>query len=851
MKTLAFDNEVDLKFKLYNSIFLTLPLDGIHRTGILLPILRDSCDEGLKDGKTPVEILDTFFQKHTSFTTEKERQDFMFRILQYVERQIVLVDSLEDAAFSKVNDLDGKGSLRALTERLERKNKIQDLKKALSNFGVKIVLTAHPTQFYPGSVLGIITDLDLAIQNNGLTQIQILLQQLGKTPFFQKQKPSPLEEAYNLVWYLENIFYKSAGDLYDKIVEKSGLGGNSEFNGQLISFGFWPGGDRDGNPFVTVDTTLKVAEKLRTTILRNYYSDLRKLRRRLTFQGIYEKITSLEQRFFLAIDEPSPAKRIQLKEIQQILDEIEKKLKKEHNGFYVDLLRSFRNKVRLFGFYYATIDIRQDSRVIKNTFENLLAENPSVQLETLKDNCEKLFSIKGKVVNKVLPDRTQQDTVNTFKAIQEIQFQNGEKACNRFIISNCRQPEDVARVFAMARLTTWKNKIPLDIVPLFETIDDLENAGNTMRLLYISPNYRKHLESRNLQQTIMLGFSDGTKDGGYFSANWNIYKAKENITRISREMGISVIFFDGRGGPPARGGGDMHNFYASLGNEIANQEIQVTIQGQTISSRFGTHISAEYYLELLLTAGLENLLLFEPSKQLSEEERQILEEMSQISLEEYRRFKASEHFLPYLEKLSTLKYYNMANIGSRPSSRKSSSKLEFSDLRAIPFVGAWSQMKQNVPGFFGVGTSLKAMEKKGKFKECKNLYSNSLFFKTLIDNSMQSLCKSYFELTKYMEKDLEFGDFWKWIFYEYQLSYDMLLKVSGQNELLESNPSSKKSIELRESIILPLLVIQQYAMIKIREMELKNEDKDKGYKTYQNLVVRSLYGNINASRNSV
>jgi len=850
MKTLAFDNEVDLKFKLYNSIFLTLPLDGIHGTGILLPILKDSCDEGLNEGKTPVEILDTFFQKHTSFATEKEKQDFMFRILQYIERQIVLVDSLEDAAFSKVNDIEGKGSLRALTERLERKNKTEELRKTLSDFAVKIVLTAHPTQFYPGSVLGIITDLDFAIQKNDLFQIQTLLQQLGKTPFFQKKKPSPLEEAFNLIWYLENIFYKSAGDLVDKVIEKSGIEKNSDLNGQLISFGFWPGGDRDGNPFVTVDTTLKVAEKLRITLLRNYYTDLRKLRRRLTFQGIYEKMNSLEQRLFQAIDEPNPSKRIQLSEIHQVLDEIEKKLKKEHDGFYADLLHSFKNKVSLFGFYYASIDIRQDSRVIKSTFLELLKKN-SLPSDLAESSYEKLFSVEGNATNIWLSDPVHQDTLDTFETIRKIQHQNGEKACNRFIISNCRQAEDVARVFAMARLSTWKNEIPLDIVPLFETIDDLENAGNTMLLLYKDPIYRKHLESRNLQQTIMLGFSDGTKDGGYFSANWNIYKAKENITRISREMGISVIFFDGRGGPPARGGGDTHNFYASLGSEIENKEIQLTIQGQTISSRFGTHISAEYYLELLLTAGLENLLLSEPSKQLHEGERQILEELSQISLDEYRRFKESEHFLPYLEKLSTLKYYGMANIGSRPSSRKSSAKLEFSDLRAIPFVGAWSQMKQNVPGFFGVGTSLKEMENRNKFEKCKKLYKNSLFFKTLIDNSMQSLCKSYFNLTKYREKDAEFGDFWRWIYNEYELSYEMLLKVSGQSQLLESNLSSKKSIELRESIVLPLLVIQQYALIKIREIEEGNEKKDKSYQTYQNLVVRSLYGNINASRNSV
>jgi phosphoenolpyruvate carboxylase len=200
--------------------------------------------------------------------------------------------------------------------------------------------------------------------------------------------------------------------------------------------------------------------------------------------------------------------------------------------------------------------------------------------------------------------------------------------------------------------------------------------------------------------------------------------------------------------------------------------------------------------------------------------------------------------------MSVLKYYGEANIGSRPGKRNQSDKLNFEDLRAIPFVGAWSQMKQNVPGFFGVGTSLKKIEQEGLLADCIDLYQSSLFFRTLVANSMQSICKSYFKLTEYMKHDKEFGEFWAWIHDEYQLSIEMLLKVSGQKELMQTPPFLKDSIQLREEIVLPLITIQQYALIKIREMDLKNETNTRKYSILQKLVIRSLYGNINASRNS-
>jgi phosphoenolpyruvate carboxylase len=848
MRSEKFQNEVALKYKLYNSIFLTLPLDGIHGTGILIPILKDTCSKGLEMGKSPLEIFDHFFEKQTSLQTEKEQFDFLFRVILYVERQVVLLDAVEDAVFDKMNDLEGDGSLKSLKLKVKQTDKWEELKSDLEKFAVRIVLTAHPTQFYPSTVLSIINDLIKAIQESDLLEIKLLLTQLGKTPFFKKERPTPYDEAKSLSWYLENIFYQSASELYSELL------GNEELSEgkscPVITFGFWPGGDRDGNPYVNTETTRKVAERLRYILFSNYYKDLRLLRRRLSFKGVYEIVIDLEEKMLKALNSKETKAGISVEEIDASLAKIEKILREEHDGFFLDQLKKFQNKVNLFGIHFANIDIRQDSRMVRKAFDLLYDSSPEISKSVSKNNLESLFRAKGVVAEVLTDDEVSRDTLAVFSTMKEIQEMNGELACNRFIISNCQTSLDVAQVYAMAKLCAWNEALPLDIVPLFETINDLAKADETMRELFENETYFQHLVSRGKKQTIMLGFSDGTKDGGYFSANWSIYKAKENITRLAREKGIVVVFFDGRGGPPARGGENTHKFYSSLSNDIENQEIQVTIQGQTISSKFGTQASAKYYQELMITAGLGNRLFEDQSKQFSVEDKETMEALAKYSMEEYHRFKSSDKFVPYLEKMSALKYYGKAKIGSRPSKRKETAELNFEDLRAIPFVGAWSQMKQNVPGFFGVGASLKKMKEEGRMDACKILYQNSLFFRTLVENSMQSISKSYFSLTQYMTKDEEFGEFWNWIYREYQLSIDMLLEVSGQNELMELSLELKDSIHLREEIVLPLICIQQFALMKIRAMELSGVIDQEKYSILESLVIRSLYGNINASRNS-
>lgn len=460
-----------------------------------------------------------------------------------------------------------------------------------------------------------------------------------------------------------------------------------------------------------------------------------------------------------------------------------------------------------------------------------------------------LSKVRGELNPSDFEDEITRSTLESVQAIKTIQENNGEFGANRYIISNNESALNVMETFAMIRLNNWENPT-VDIIPLFESVDDLQNAHQIMEQLYTNPEYSKHLQARGNKQTIMLGFSDGTKDGGYLMANWSIYQAKISLTEISRKYGIKAIFFDGRGGPPARGGGKTHKFYASLGPKIENNEIQITVQGQTISSNFGTLDSCRYNIENLLSAGVTNQVFSKGKNELTTEETQILTQLAGLGYDKYLSFKNHPKFIPYLEKMSTLKYYSKTNIGSRPSKRSKSESLDFADLRAIPFVGSWSQLKQNVPGFFGVGTALKYFEESGQWDKVSDLYHNSLFFKTLLENSMMSLAKSFLPLTAYMKNDPEFGEFWQIIYDEFSETKRLLLKIAGHKTLMENYPDGIASIQVRERIVLPLLTIQQYALLRINELNKENNGNEELIKVYEKIVTRSLFGNTNASRNS-
>ena len=856
-KHTRFNESVLAKYQIYNSIFMTLPFDTITKTGVLLPLFHDTCKTGFSNGQNPSEIVENFFKTYQENPSEKDKINLLFKFIQYIERQVVLFDAIEDAAFPIVNNMDGVGTLRNSKETTDLENKKEALKKHLEDFKVRVVLTAHPTQFYPGSVLGIITDLTEAIKNNDLLLINQLLAQLGKTPFFKHEKPSPYDEAVSLIWYLENVFYQSISQVYNYI--QSNIFDNQQVDNEVINLGFWPGGDRDGNPFVTTEITLNVAKRLKQTILKNYYRDLRLLKRRLTFDGVEQIVSELENMLFENSVNSKSNTMIPLSEFIKKLTQIKETLISKHQSLYRAEIDDLINKVHLFGYHFATLDIRQDSRIHHTVFTEIvttLLENgsnlfPENYLELSGNKQLNILSkVSGNIDISIFKDEMVTKTLSSIQAIKTIQQNNGERGANRYIISNNQTAINVMETFAMFNLCGFEHNITADIIPLFETIDDLTNAESVMTKLYTNEAYMNHLTKRGNKQTVMLGFSDGTKDGGYLMANWSIFRAKENLTKISRKYGIKVIFFDGRGGPPARGGGKTHQFYASLGPTIEDEEIQLTVQGQTISSNFGTLDSSQYNIEQLLSAGISNELFSNANNIMTKSDSEIMNDLALTSYEAYVNFKNHPNFMPYLERMSTLKYYGKTNIGSRPSKRSNSKELNFADLRAIPFVGSWSQLKQNVPGFYGVGTALKKYEDNGEFDKLKQFYNGSDFFKALIGNSMMSLSKSFFELTQYMEKDEEFGEFWKIIYEEFLTTKRLILKLTDYAELMQNNKTGKASIDMRENIVLPLLTIQQYALLKIQELQKSKSVDSNLIKVYEKMVTRSLFGNINASRNS-
>lgn len=838
-----FRQVVENKFQIYNSLFMSLPYDKMTNIGMLLPFLYEESRDGYEEGKSPEEIVEEFFKKHTELETEEQKLELLFKIIQYIERQVVLFDSIEDAAFSQLHSESDAGTVMQLHERAVQEHKFSKVQTKLEDFGIKVVFTAHPTQFYPNAVQRILHDLRTAILKDDISEIDLLLQQLGKTPFVNKERPTPLDEALSIIFYLRHVYYDAFGELYKKLKE-SFAANNFEIHQDVIQLGFWPGGDRDGNPFVTADVTLKVAEELRISILKNYYNHLKSLRRRLSFRGVSEILEKLSNELYLNIFKND--KTISASQILEYLDETIHILETQHNGLFKNLIEDYKDRVKIFGTHFATLDIRQDSRIHQKVIDEIVEKYTDKDVSSLKNSEKVEILMTGNITANPddFEDEITRETLKSVINVKKIQQSNGERGLHRYIISNSDTVEDVMNVFALFKVCGYQDEeINVDIVPLFETMEGLADAEEVMKNLYNFPVYQKHLAKRNNVQTIMLGFSDGTKDGGYLKANWEIYNTKEKLSKVSEENDVKVIFFDGRGGPPARGGGKTHQFYASQGKTIANNKIELTIQGQTITSVFGNKDQAKYNFEQLLTAGIENEVFKNHKKDITPEERALIEELSGYSYEKYSALKQHPLFVPYLQEISTLQYYGKTNIGSRPSKRGAGNELKFEDLRAIPFVGSWSQLKQNVPGFFGFGTALAKLKEEGRINEVKDLFKNSDFFKTLVLNSMMAMNKSYFPLTYYMKNHPKFGEFWKVLFEEYNLSKEMMFEITGFEMLMQEEPVTRKSVKIREKIVLPLLSIQQYALIKLQKNEGNKEALEK-------LVTRSLFGNINASRNS-
>ena len=869
---------------MYSGLFLGLPYDLLQRVGRLLPVFTEHCRKALQQKQSPTDIVAGFFAQNPSLT-DVPHGDAIFLFLQLIERQVVLFDALEDASFVKIHDLDAPGSVTHLLDGVFRDDRRDALADLLGQTATRIVLTAHPTQFYPDTVQGIIDDLRPALNRNDPAEVERLLLQLGKTRFSNPARPSPVDEARSVLRVLDEVFYDALADIAGRMLV--GAHGRARLPQMLpkrpnLQIGFWPGGDRDGNPFVTAEVTRAVARMLKERVLERHHATARALARHLTFDGVHAKAEAIVARLrttWLCAADTDPDRAVSesmahflpyasAAELESELLELRGLIVRDHQSLFIDELDDFVLKVHVFGFHFASLDLRQSSDVFFATLREVAALDeatwvaPDDQL-TLGhaqhaqavplDALERLLAAAQPLPTAAL-DRLSplaRDTLAVLHLVPEVQASNGELGLHRVVVSHTRGAEDALVVLLLARIAGLPAETPpLDIVPLFESIADLDGAEGILERLLQSPAYRQTVARREQRQIVMMGFSDGTKDGGYLTANWSIRRAKRRLSQLGRRHGVRIIFFDGRGGPPARGGGNTHRFYRSRDANIDQWETQLTIQGQTISSNFGSHDMALYHVEQLYTANLENLLAHAHEQDPPHDSLPLLDELSGYAQAAYRKLRDNPLLLPFLAEASPLPLFDYLTHASRPVSRGGAKAIDLDKVRAIPLVATWSVLKIQISGFYGVGAALEQVIASGREAELQRLYRSSRFFRALLDNTAMSVLKSRFDITAHLERTARFAPLWNDLRDEAARVERCILRITGQPWLLANDPINRASIRYRDEIILPLLVIVHDAFARYNAEANQGRGEEPAAAQARRMALKGIAAVINATRNA-
>ena len=535
-----FAKKIELRHNLYKSFLTNLPFEGIKEIALIFSLFKNRVEKSFIKNFTDensLDLIQSFFKNQK--IPKSKIKDYLFKFIQILEREITLFDAIEDAMFQEINETsrENQGALSYFLNKVDKDWKLTDLYRHLKNYKIRIVLTAHPTQFYPVYILNIIEELSLQISNKNIENINSTLKQLAYSSFLNKKKPTPFEEANSIVIFLKKIFYEVISDIEWEIERK--IKNNlpekkypARLN-PLIEIGFWPGGDRDGNPFVTHETTKKVALLLKEAIIKCYINDLKVIKKKLTFKLIYDKIDEVMEKLKnILTDSKLRSEKYPVDFLERDLQDVIQILIAHYDSLFLDLVEKFYKKVKSFGYHFANLDLRQHNLVHAKAIEELICHfknfsfyekyqeaSLTQKLQQLNDLQETMLEQK---IDLVRAKGFSELTLETLKTIEQffiLQRSNGERAINRYIISNCDKTSDLIEVFFLFNfLKPQGENLKLDLIPLFESIDSLTNASQIMNDLYGMEAYREHLKNRNNEQTIMLGYSDGTKDGGIFSS---------------------------------------------------------------------------------------------------------------------------------------------------------------------------------------------------------------------------------------------------------------------------------------------------------------------------------------------
>jgi phosphoenolpyruvate carboxylase len=758
-----------------------------------------------------------------------------------------------------------------------------EMRAILSSLFIRPVITAHPTETKRQAILTKLKAIADALRqlNRGdllpletnelmdrLREDIVLLWQSDET---RDRPPTVMDEVRTALYFFEATLYNLVPEIYDELSRAlNDYYPNAQFDiPAFLRYGSWVGGDRDGNPFVTLDVTEEALRTMKESILRLYNVAVDELYHHLIpaitrVRVSQELMDSIVEDFNLVPEsEVEVLERFRMEPYRQKLIMMFRRLRatraeneqpwnnrvrnprayRHVDEFLLDLrlleaslcankgeriaagrLAHLIRNVEVFGFHLATLDVRQHSArhraaiaEIFNRYGIFTDYNALAEADKLRVLTQEIHNLRPFTAQLQYAPETN-ETVALFRLIRRAKEEIDEDAIQTYIISMTHAVSNMLEVLLMAKDAGLMGRI--DIVPLFETVDDLETAPEIMATLFENEVYRQHLVGRGERQQIMIGYSDSNKDGGYLRANWMLFKAQRTLAHICDQYGVKLTLFHGRGGTLGRGGGPANRAILSQPPESVRGSIKITEQGEVVSGRYSNVDLARRHLEqlvgaVLLTSG------HRPHFEQEEEWAALMDELSDIAYRKYRELVTKPQFLPYFHETTPIDQIGALNIGSRPARRKATQ--DISDLRAIPWVFSWTQSRVNLTAWYGVGTALEQWIAAGppdeRLAQLRMLYRTWPFFRTLLDNVQIGLAKSdmaiatlYADLTSPAIRRVIFEDLKD----EFDRTQRMVLEVAESPQLLDKEAVLRRSIKVRNPYVDPMNYIQVALLQRLR-----------------------------------
>lgn len=764
-----------------------------------------------------------------------------------------------------------------------------DLRRFFESAQVSPVLTAHPTEVRRKSTID--REMEIAALLDRSERVQLTPEEaeasdeqlrravltLWKTNLLRRTKLTVLDEVANGLSFYDYTFLHEVPRLHCALEDRLNEGDSSR--GELASFlkmGSWIGGDRDGNPFVTAEIVRGTLRLQSSRVLRFYLEelhtlgaelsmaahladvskDLRALAERspdksphrsgepyrLAVSGIYARLTATAARLDVETTRPAvgeAAPYADVAEFKADLDTLYRSLISNNSGVIArGRLRLLRRAVDCFGFHLASLDIRQNSAVHERTVAELIdAAMPGMSYLALNEEARVALLVAELSNARPLTSafvKYSEETAGElalFHAAADAHARYGPAAIPQCIISMCKGKSDmleVALLLKEAGLVHPSGRCAINIVPLFETIEDLQASSGIMDRLLSIHDYRKLVDSRGAVQEVMLGYSDSNKDGGFVTSGWELYKAEIDLIEVFERHHVRLRLFHGRGGSVGRGGGPSYDAIIAQPGGAVNGQIRITEQGEIISSKYSNAEVGRSNLEILTAATLEASLLQPKHSAPRPEYLKAMEELSALAFRAYRGLVyETEGFADYFWGSTVINEIATLNIGSRPASRKKTREIE--DLRAIPWVFSWAQCRLMLPGWYGFASAVEtwiAEHPEQGMPFLQELYREWPFFRMLLSNMDMVLAKSSIAIaSRYAElvpdvalREKIFGR----IREEWHSCIDLLLKIMQQERLLQGNPLLERSIRNRFPYLDPLNHVQ---VELLKEHRAQNPDE--------------------------